>query len=187
MDLMGHQRFSVVGVSAGAPYAIACAWALPDRIAAVAAVSPLGPPDGAGSSSSFRYRIPLIPFGAPRSGPIVAGICLKALRLRCQASPRAMIDDYVVCRTPWGFDPSEIAIPVTVWHGRADPLVPLAHTRNLVAAMGNTTAHVHPMAGHFFYNQRLAEIVEGLHPAERSVVTPDLVLLGSVNAASAPG
>jgi pimeloyl-ACP methyl ester carboxylesterase len=42
-DHVGLGRLTVVGVSAGGPYAIACARALPDRVAAAAAVSSLSP------------------------------------------------------------------------------------------------------------------------------------------------
>lgn len=162
MDLLGHQRFSVVGVSAGAPYAVACGRVMPGRVAAVAAVSPLGPPDGAGSWPSFRYQVPVSSFAARRSGPILAGLCLRILRLPCPTAPEAMINDYVVCRTHWGFDPSDISVPVVVWHGRKDRLVPLAHTLRLAAVIPTSTAHVEPAAGHFFFCQRLTSILEAL-------------------------
>jgi pimeloyl-ACP methyl ester carboxylesterase len=42
-DDLGLARFSIVGVSAGAPYALAGAWALPSRVAAAAAVSSVTP------------------------------------------------------------------------------------------------------------------------------------------------
>ncbi len=42
-DRLGLGRFTIVGVSAGGPYAIACARALQDRVIATAAVSSLSP------------------------------------------------------------------------------------------------------------------------------------------------
>jgi len=42
-DDLGHDRFTVVGVSAGGPYALACAHELPTRIAAAAVVSCMTP------------------------------------------------------------------------------------------------------------------------------------------------
>jgi pimeloyl-ACP methyl ester carboxylesterase len=45
-DALGVQRFSLVGMSAGAPYALACAADLAARLERVALVSPLSPLDG---------------------------------------------------------------------------------------------------------------------------------------------
>lgn len=167
MDALGHARFAVVGVSAGAPYALACGRALPDRVAALAAISPLGPAHGAGSSSSLRYRVPLLAFGHGRSGPALAGWCARAVGSAADTPASAMIDDYRVCRRPWGFDPSEVRLPVTVWHGREDPLVPVAHALRLRAVLATSTARIEPAAGHFFYHQRLGEIMAGLLASAR--------------------
>ncbi len=43
-DHLGIGQFSVVGVSGGAPYALVCAYKLPDRIPSAAVVSGVGPP-----------------------------------------------------------------------------------------------------------------------------------------------
>jgi pimeloyl-ACP methyl ester carboxylesterase len=40
---LGHERFAVVGVSAGGPYALACAHELPARIAATTIVGCMAP------------------------------------------------------------------------------------------------------------------------------------------------
>jgi pimeloyl-ACP methyl ester carboxylesterase len=164
MDRLGHDRFSVVGVSAGAPYALACGWALAERLTALAAVSPLGPPGRMGGASGLRYRVALWPFGTVVVGPLLAGLCLRGLRLRDHTSPAAMIDDYVVCRRGWGFDPEEVRAPVTVWHARGDRLVPLAHTLSLAAAIPGCLTRVDPSGGHFFYSRRIIEIVSALVP-----------------------
>lgn len=42
-DRLGLGRFAVIGVSGGAPYALACAWRLPERLTACTLVCPLGP------------------------------------------------------------------------------------------------------------------------------------------------
>jgi pimeloyl-ACP methyl ester carboxylesterase len=166
MSALGYRRFSVVGVSAGAPYALACGWALAERIVGLAAVSPLGPPSGCGASASLRYQVPLVPFGSARVGPAVAHLCLRALRLHRQTSAQAMIADYLVCRSHWGFDPADLRVPVTLWHGRADRLVPLSHALTLAGAIRTCTARVDPDGGHFFYSRRLAEIIPALVPDE---------------------
>jgi pimeloyl-ACP methyl ester carboxylesterase len=172
MSVLGHGRFSVVGVSAGAPYALACAWAFTDRLVGLAAVSPLGPADGPGASPSFRYRIPLVPFGSRRAGPAIAHVSLRALGLQRQTCARAMIDDYLVCRSPWGFDLADIGTSVTLWHGRGDRLVPLSHTLALAAAIPGCEARVDPTGGHFFYSRRVADILGPLLPDFRAATLP---------------
>jgi len=164
MSLLGYGRFSVVGVSAGAPYALACGWALAGRLVALAAVSPLGPAHGPGASASLRYRAPLVPFGSGRVGPALAHLGLVALGLRRQTCSRAMIDDYLVCRSDWGFRLADVRIPVTLWHGRGDRLVPLAHTLALAAAIPGCETRVDRRGGHFFYSDRLDDILGSLLP-----------------------
>ena len=163
MTALGYRRFSVVGVSAGAPYALACGWGLADRLVALAAVSPLGPPDGLGASPSLRYKLPLVPYGSPRVGPALAHLSLRALGLQRQTCAQAMIDDYLVCRRHWGFNPADLRMPVTLWHGRGDRLVPLGHTLALAAAIPGSQARV-DRGGHFFYSRRLPEILGSLLP-----------------------
>jgi pimeloyl-ACP methyl ester carboxylesterase len=160
MSTLGYPRFSVVGVSAGAPYALACGWGLPERIEALAAVSPLG------LAAGLRYRLPLVPFGAAGIGPGLAHLCLRCARMHGQASGQTMIEDYRVCRREWGFDLGDVRTPVTVWHGRADRLVPVAHALALAAAIPECRAVVDPTGGHFFYSRRLPEIVGSLVPVK---------------------
>jgi len=164
-DALGFARFSVIGVSAGAPYALACAWALAvGRLAATAAVSALAPPTGPGGTRSVRYRVPTLAFGSPRAGALLAGGVLRALGVHAHTATPAMVEDYLVCRRPWGFDPADVSAPVMLWHGAADPLVPAAHALRLAAAMPACAPSLERGAGHFFYSRRLERIIAPLVP-----------------------
>jgi pimeloyl-ACP methyl ester carboxylesterase len=57
-DALGLARFAVVGVSGGGPYALACAWRRPDRVAGVGIVSgmvPLADPSDGGPLDGGHY------------------------------------------------------------------------------------------------------------------------------------
>jgi pimeloyl-ACP methyl ester carboxylesterase len=162
-DAFGWERFSVIGVSAGAPFALATAWALPERVAAAAAASPFAPP-GCGR---LRYRVPRAGFRVPVAGPLAYDAALRALRARTATAPRNMVDDLEVCRRPWGFEPGEVAVPVFLWHGVKDRLVPVRHALGLAAAVPGCVTRLEPRAGHFFFGRRVGEIVAAVRPPAR--------------------
>jgi pimeloyl-ACP methyl ester carboxylesterase len=58
MDTLGHPRFAVGGISGGGPYAAAVGACLPERVTALALVSPVGPivDAGLGPSLPFLHR-----------------------------------------------------------------------------------------------------------------------------------
>jgi pimeloyl-ACP methyl ester carboxylesterase len=77
-----------------------------------------------------------------------------------------MIEDYLVCCRPWGFDPAEVATPVALWHARHDRLVPLGHARRLAEQLPASELSLEPRGGHFFFKRRVMEILTPLS-AER--------------------
>ena len=58
---------------------------------------------------------------------------------------RAPIDDLILFGQDWGFPLSEIRVPVHVWHGEHDHLVPFAHGVHLVSRLPD--AHLYPIPG----------------------------------------
>jgi len=69
-DFLGVDRVRLAGVSGGAPYALACAALLPDRVLKTAIVSGIGPP-GSMPGSQMRLRNRLGILIAPRAAWLV--------------------------------------------------------------------------------------------------------------------
>ena len=58
------------------------------------------------------------------------------------------IDDDLALVRPWGFKLGEIGVPVAVWQGELDLMVPLAHGRWLLEKIPGATRHIVPGQGH---------------------------------------
>jgi pimeloyl-ACP methyl ester carboxylesterase len=59
-----------------------------------------------------------------------------------------LVDDDLAFTTPWGFDLEQIRVPVTVWQGDLDLMVPFAHGGWLVEHLPNAQAAMVPGHGH---------------------------------------
>ena len=70
-----------------------------------------------------------------------------------------MVEDYLVCCRPWGFEPAEVTGPVHVWHGMEDKLVPVITALRLASELGNAEVSLDLEQGHFFYKRRITEIL----------------------------
>ena len=57
--------------------------------------------------------------------------------------------EFALYANPWGFDLSNIALPVTLWQGGRDQVVPPAHARYLAAALPRSDLRLLPNEGHF--------------------------------------
>ncbi len=58
------------------------------------------------------------------------------------------VDDDLAFIRPWGFDPATITVPVSLWQGDVDLMVPLAHGRWLAERMPRAAVHLRPGEGH---------------------------------------
>ena len=62
--------------------------------------------------------------------------------------PWGWYDDDLAFVRPWGFDVSSIAVPVSVWQGRHDLMVPFSHGEWLVEHVADARSHLRPEHGH---------------------------------------
>lgn len=87
----------------------------------------------------------------------VAGTFRRALKPGCDG----WIDDDLAFIRAWGFEPSAVAVPVTVWQGDLDRMVPLAHGQWLAAHLPHAAARMVAEQGHISlvvqYRQKILE------------------------------
>jgi pimeloyl-ACP methyl ester carboxylesterase len=206
-DQLGIARFAVQGMSAGGPYALACAHAYPQRIAACSLVSAVPTPQIARSSGArvrrmmwwiarlfpnyLRKRLQEFrPDGIPSDEAIrarmlriaqwlggedlrlmqdealfemLARTMRETSRQASGAGNRAEIERLV---KPWGFDIRKIAVPVYVWHGGEDRIMPIEHARKMARTLRNCVPTFYPAEGHFsVLVNRSHELMAALRPA----------------------
>ncbi|HEV8063580.1 MAG TPA: alpha/beta hydrolase [Acidimicrobiales bacterium] len=80
-------------------------------------------------------------------------------RLASATSARATAQDMTLFARPWGFDLSQISVPVDFWQGDADRNVPPAHARRQADEVKGSTLHELPGEGHFMIIDHLEEIL----------------------------
>ena len=71
-------------------------------------------------------------------------------------------DDDLAFVRDWGFAVSDIAVPVAVWQGRQDRMVPFAHGEWLAAEIPTAEAHLLEDEGHISLIAQIGEIVGDL-------------------------
>lgn len=72
---------------------------------------------------------------------------------------RGMRDDGLQILAAWGFDLGSIAVPVAVWQGREDAMVPYTHGAWLAGAVPGARAHLFEEEGHVSLVEHLDAVV----------------------------
>jgi pimeloyl-ACP methyl ester carboxylesterase len=140
------ERFGVVGWSAGGPHALAVAAVAPQRVTRVAVVGSMPTPEGVGALPRDVQTVMRVARVAPR----LAARGLEAWGRRPPPPTGAVLTDEAYARgraesfrhgglwlarelaylaRPWGFELSEVRVPVTLWWGERDNVCPpsIAH------------------------------------------------------------
>ncbi len=72
------------------------------------------------------------------------------------------LDDDLAFAKPWGFDVDAIAVPVSIWQGAHDRMVPFAHGAWLAAHVPGARVHLYDDEGHISLVQQLPRILDDL-------------------------
>jgi pimeloyl-ACP methyl ester carboxylesterase len=76
--------------------------------------------------------------------------------------PEAVVEDYRIFGSAWGFALEALTRPVAVWQGEDDGLVPVGWGQRLAAAIPGARLRLVPHEGHFLTTARYAEVLSVL-------------------------
>jgi pimeloyl-ACP methyl ester carboxylesterase len=173
-DALNIERFAVMGASGGGPHALACAALVPDRVLAAVSIAGLAPisADGldwfTGMAAAGEAELRAACAGRPvleshlqaadfdpelftaADHTALAGpwSWLGSVSGDVPGAFEGMVDDDLAYVQPWGFDPSQIRVPVLLLHGEDDRVVPAAHSRWLAARLPSAELWSRPGDGH---------------------------------------
>lgn len=99
----------------------------------------------------------------------VAETVAASMRAGARQGIDGWLDDDLAMLAPWGFDLASITVPVSIWQGSEDRMVPLRHAEWLAAHVPGSRAHLVLGEGHFSLYGAMAEILDDLlaHALER--------------------
>jgi pimeloyl-ACP methyl ester carboxylesterase len=92
----------------------------------------------------------------------LADAMARMLRRAVSSGHTGWLDDDLAFVRPWGFDVAEIAVPVAVWQGAKDRMVPFAHGAWLAAHIPGARAHLYDDEGHISLAHRFPAILASL-------------------------
>lgn len=85
-----------------------------------------------------------------------------ALRRSVQSGLAGWRDDDLAFVRDWGFRPADISVPVAIWQGRQDRMVPFAHGQWLAAEIPGAEAHLFADEGHLSLVTQFDKIIADL-------------------------
>jgi pimeloyl-ACP methyl ester carboxylesterase len=87
---------------------------------------------------------------------------IESQKVALSAGDQGWWDDGAAHLTNWGFDLRDIRVPVKIWHGRQDRMVPVQHGQWLAANVPGAEADISDHDGHQTIHGRVGEIHDWL-------------------------
>jgi pimeloyl-ACP methyl ester carboxylesterase len=150
---LGVTRYFVVGWSAGGPHALASAAIAPESVEGVLLVASFAPFDAEGLDNVEGMGAQNIAlFGVSERGATamreVGADNANHMDHGLSGGDEGRVADLAALTSPWGFDLGGITVPVELWHGTADQMVPVTHGKWLAEHLPTAQAHLEPGQGH---------------------------------------
>lgn len=95
------------------------------------------------------------------TGPVAARM-LASFTHGCAAGIDGWADDDLAFTRDWGFDLGAISVPVSIWQGAQDRMVPFAHGQWLAAHVSGARVHLYDDEGHLSLWSKLDKIFDDL-------------------------
>ena len=83
----------------------------------------------------------------------------RMIRRALSTGTAGWVDDDLAFVKPWGFDLSQVAVPVSIWQGAHDRMVPFAHGEWLAAHVHGARSHIYDDEGHISLIHQLPRIL----------------------------
>ena len=200
--ILNLKKFSVLGVSGGGPYALACARAIPGYLDKVTVACGLGPMDAPNATSGmmlsnrilFSYGRFFPPFlrlsvslmvrqlsskpvkgfekfveGLPEpdrlvlSGTNAQELVLASAIEGVRQGSGPLLEEIRIYSKFWGFELSDLNIPVSLFQGEVDIDVPASMARYQAELIPDCELNLYPTDGHFsLLVNRIDEIIASL-------------------------
>jgi len=91
-----------------------------------------------------------------------ADVMARMLRRALSTGTDGWFDDDIAFINPWGFDLDDITVPVSIWQGAHDRMVPFAHGQWLAAHIPGARVHLYDDEGHLSLVDQLPRILDDL-------------------------
>jgi pimeloyl-ACP methyl ester carboxylesterase len=98
-DMLGLDRFSVLGASGGGPYALACAHEIPERITRAGVASGVGPYDAPGVTQGMRWQN-RVGFQLGARVPPLARLIMWSMARQVRRRPERVLDAIAQAMSP---------------------------------------------------------------------------------------